>query len=537
MNKILKTLIYSSVYYDYINKTSKTDGFIDSLHRISWDEKVSSLNPSSDRYQQIKQLLLKQNSDLQSDKAKIYLEYLNQPDSVILITGQQLGLFASPIYTLYKIITTLKLAEYLNSGISSFRYVPVFWLESEDHDFKEINHIGVMDKNFQPIEMLYPGKDRDKVSLRLYQLEESISTFIAGIKANLLETEFSSDLFDNLNQYYRPNHNWISAIRQFLKQIFHSFGLLYFQPGDEEIKQISVNFFTELLQKGEEIKLAFYNQSQALLAQGYHNQVPYFPGQTYIHIEREGNQRRHLHKDRSNYFFKDSDQKYTQTEVTNLITNHPTLVSSTVVSRPLLQSWLLPVAAYIAGPGEIAYWAQLGQMFPMFDLVMPVLYPRISATLIEPKIARYLKKHSLEIETLPIKKDKFVEEYFKNLSDQKDENPIRELDHSLEREGLKLESYLKTLDPTLIDVGKKSIKRIKQTLYNLEDRVIKVREKKEGELTNHLEQIHTAFFPQEIPQERFISVIYFLNKYGPEFIERIFSNLELHNFNHQLLYL
>jgi uncharacterized protein YllA (UPF0747 family) len=107
----------------------------------------------------------------------------------------------------------------------------------------------------------------------------------------------------------------------------------------------------------------------------------------------------------------------------------------------------------------------------------------------------------------------------------------------LDNEGQKIVSYLKTLDPTLLDAGKKSFERIKQTLDNLENRVIKVKEQRESQLTNHLQQIYTAFFPDEVPQERYLSVLYFLNKFGPGFIESLFSDLEFDNFDHQLLYL
>jgi bacillithiol biosynthesis cysteine-adding enzyme BshC len=429
------------------------------------------------------------------------------------------------------------LAESLNSGNSKFKYIPVFWLETEDHDFQEINHFGLFNKDSQPKQLSYNGKDLGKVSLRHYQLDDSISTLLSEIEENLLDTEFSKELFDKIKENYKPNQDWTSAVRQFLKEIFSSYGLLFFQPGAEEIKNISTQFFTELVLKGEEIKNIFDRQSSDLTGQGYHNQVKSIPGQTFIHLERENRQRGHLYKEGDDYYFKDSDYRYTQSEVLKLIEDNPTIVSSTVASRPLLQSWLLPVAAYIAGPGEIAYWAQLMQMFSVFELAQPVLYPRISATVIEPKVSRYIEKYAVDIKHLPLKRNEFIEKYFKNLSENEGDDPFRNLNNILEAEGQKLDSYIKSLDPTLIDLGKKSMERIKQTLENLENRLIKVKEQREGNLTNHLQQIHMAFFPDEAPQERFLSVIYFLNKFGPVFMDRLYSELELDNFDHQLLYL
>jgi len=537
MNKILKTPLYNAVYNDYIRDNSKINKFIASPKEISWGEKAASLNPRAARYQQIKKILAKQNTDLQSDKAKIYSDNLEHPDSVILITGQQLGLFASPIYTLYKIISTIKLAESLNNENSKFRYVPVFWLETEDHDFQEINHFGLMNKNFEPGQLFYQGQDHGKVSLRHYHLDDSILSLISEIKESLIDTEFSQDLFDKINEHYRPNGDWTTAVREFLKELFYTHGLLFFQPGAEEIKKISTDFFTDLVLNGEEIKNVFDRQSSALKEQGYHNQVKSIPGQTFIHFEQENRQRGHLYKEGDEYYFKDSDQRFSQSEIIKLIESKPTIVSSTVISRPILQSWLLPVAAYIAGPGEIAYWAQLMHLFPIFELAQPVLYPRISATVIEPKISRFIEKYDVDINHLPQKRNEFIEKYFKNLSETQGDDPFRNLNNILEAEGQKLELYIKLLDPTLIDSGKKSMERIRQTLDNLENRLIKVKEQKEGKLTNHLQQIHIALFPQDNPQERFLSVVYFLNKFGPEFIDKLYSGLELENFDHQLLYL
>jgi bacillithiol biosynthesis cysteine-adding enzyme BshC len=536
-NKLLKRQLYNSFYHDYIADKSNAHDFINSPHHISWDQQIHSIDLNSSRYQKVKQILIDQNTDLTSEKANINLEYLTHPESVILITGQQLGLFASPLYTIYKIISTIKLAEYLNKQNNSFKYLPVFWLETEDHDFKEINHIGLLDKDFQPKRIIYEGKDRAKVSLRHYQIEPSISSFMSEIEENLLITEFSDDLFKKISENYTPNNNWMTAIRDFLKEIFHPYGLLFFQPGDEALKKISVDFFTQLLLKGKEIRDAFDNQSNKLMAMGYQNQVKNIPGQTFLHLELEDNQREHLYKEGESYFFKDSGKRFNQSEVISLITNNPIIVSSTVVSRPILQSWLLPVAAYIAGPGEIAYWAQLGEMFHGFELAMPVVYPRISATIVEPKIARYIGKYSLEIDDLPYKMNKFIETYFKNLGEKKGEDPLKDLHQLLDNETIKVESYLKTLDPTLVGIGKKSFERMLQTLDNLENRVIKVKEQKESQLTSHLKQIHASFFPKETPQERFQSPIYYLNKFGPDFIEHLFSELEIDKFNHQLLYL
>ncbi len=537
MNTILKRRLYNSFYQDYILQKSAAHQFIDSPHQLAWDELIPRLNLESDRYQKIRTVLINQNKDLQSPKAENYLDFLRSQQSVIIITGQQLGLFASPLYTIYKIASTIKLTESLNSKMLKYKFIPVFWLESEDHDFQEVNHIGVQDKNFLPKQYVYDGEDRGKVSLRHYLIESSISSFISEVKGNLLNTEFSNELFEKLNNFYKPGRKWTMAIRDFLHELFHPYGLLFFQPGENEVKELSVDFFIQFLNNLKTLRSSFEQKSGQLLSAGFHNQVKNIAGQTFVHIEQEHIQREHLYVDGESYFFKKSPQKYHLDEVIAKIKENPSGVSSTVVSRPLLQSWLLPVAAYIAGPGEIAYWAQLSQMFKEMDLSMPVLYPRISATLIEPKVARYIEKYSLDLEEIDLNSNLFIEQYFKQLNEDAGQNPLHNLDQMLLEESGKVEAYIKAVDPTLVDMASKSLERMRQTISNLEGRLVKAQEQKHSQVTNHLKQLHASIYPNGIPQERFQSIIYFLNKFGPEILDRIVMELEINTFDHQLLYL
>ena len=138
MNKILKTHLYNSFYYDYLRNHPKTDHFLSDIHHISWKDNVHLMDSGTEHYLRIKSILAKQNVDLNSEKAKYYIQQLSDPGSVIIITGQQLGIFGSPLYTIYKLITTIKLAESLNKQKMGKSFIPVFWLESEDQIFQKL---------------------------------------------------------------------------------------------------------------------------------------------------------------------------------------------------------------------------------------------------------------------------------------------------------------------------------------------------------------------------------------------------------------
>lgn len=537
MNDILQNRLYNDFFEDYIAGQQKTHHFLSEFTINGIRQLAASLDPQTKWHQQVKAILSRQNKDLQSPLAKKYLEQLSNPGSVILITGQQLGLFASPLYTIYKLLTVIKLAERLNSEGSGRSFIPVFWLETEDHDFREINHCGVFDRNFKETQILYQGEDRDKLSIRYYQFEDAINNFLSQVRHSLIETEFSGPLFENLQQWYKPGNNWTEAARSFLKSIFEGYGLLFFEPGDAEIKTVSVDFFNRLLEENEKITGQFEETCGQLKKAGYPLQVNYLAGQTFIHIEDGEHNRQHLYREGEKYYFKDDETRYTRSDIAQRLKANAKAISTTVVSRPLLQSWLLPAAAYIAGPGEIAYWAQLSDLFPLFDLTMPVVYPRITATLIEPRISRHLSKYNIAIDTVSLKRQIFIDRYFKAKSGSGDGDPIGFLKKQLNEADLRLAAYLEQLDPTLVDAAKKTVERMHHGLTNLENRVLRAIEEKNSLLSSHLEQVHAAFYPDEKPQERFLSYVYFLNKFGPQMTDFLMENLKEAQAGHQLVYL
>ncbi len=235
MSATIKSIVYNKLYKDFVK--GKFDEYPNPL-TPDWEMISNELSPQSDIQQKAKHILKNQNSDLTSEKAKTYLQMLDDPASEIIITGQQLGLFLSPVYTIYKAITVINLVEKLNQEVKNQKkYIPVFWLESEDHDFPEINHFGLWDAGMQPQTLTYSGQDYQKKSIRHYHITEEISLLFDELNEQLIQTEFTSDLISLLKSIYAPGANWLKATRTFFKHLLHDQGLLFFEPGDREIKE------------------------------------------------------------------------------------------------------------------------------------------------------------------------------------------------------------------------------------------------------------------------------------------------------------
>jgi len=531
MSNVLKTKLYNKFYYDYLSGNKEIQKFLPAFKNVNWQETTKSILENNNIYRQVKEQIIRQNSDISSERDLEKLSELKNENSVFIITGQQLGLLASPLYTIYKMITAVNLADYLNSQNLGFNYLPLFWLESEDHDFQEINHFGIWDKNFNPIKLTYQGHDRGKTSIKHYTFDEQINPFIENLRNELIPTEFTDSLFSKLRKIFKTKKLWLNATHEFLKDIFSETGFLFFKPGDPEIKKLSVPFFTKIIENSLELNTQFKNISDELKKQGYPNQVTVYEGKSFLFFEDDELQREHMFFTENHYYTSDTIQKFEKDKLLQVIKNNPEKISTNVVSRPLLQSWLLPTAAYVAGPGEIAYWAQIGGMFEQVKLTMPVVYPRVSATLLEPKIQRFVNKYDFDIENMPKKQEEFIA---KVLSSE-DDTTFKNVRVNFAKELETIKQKMISVDPTLENVFSKTSDKILGQADFLEQKTLKAIEQKNQIMVSQLQQIHSAFFPENSPQERYLTFVYFLNKYGSDIIKKLLASLKQDDFRHQII--
>ncbi len=165
---------FENVNEFYENDFRNKDGYLNKFKKISGSER----NFRSE----LPNIILKQYKDLEpSQKTKNNIEALKEKNTLAVVTGQQLGILGGPLYTFYKIITTIKLASSLSERYDEFNFVPVFWLEGDDHDFEEVSHINLVNDNNELLKLNYGEVNSDdeiKVSVGNIKLDGSISIFL-----------------------------------------------------------------------------------------------------------------------------------------------------------------------------------------------------------------------------------------------------------------------------------------------------------------------------------------------------------------------
>src|SRR5579872_2450236 len=194
-----------------------------------------------------------------------------QPGTVAVISGQQVGLFSGPAYTIYKALTAARLAEDLNAnGIAA---VPIFWLATEDHDFAEVDHVWVFDAGHHPIQLRteapsgWRGKQRPAGVFPvehppIAELRKALAGFTHGEEVTALVAEA-----------YKPGATMGAGFRALLTKLLGRIGMLVLDPLDPKLRQVGAPFMAEALAAAPDLKKALLARNKELTAAGYHAQV------------------------------------------------------------------------------------------------------------------------------------------------------------------------------------------------------------------------------------------------------------------------
>lgn len=332
-----------------------------------------------------------------SDEVLALVETLRQPDAAAVVTGQQLGLFAGPLYTIYKARTAVREAARL-SDETGRPVVPVFWLADEDHDFAEIQTAAFA--HGEEVRRCHydDGRpaDADRGAVGRIVLEADATQAALDQLADALPAGPGRDEALALaRDAYVPGRTMRDAFALLLRALVPDIVLM--SADDPVLKGLGRSLFQQEADRWPETLAALDERSAALRDAGYHVQVE--PTPLNLFVLEEG-ARIPLDPDGDAVTLRGTGRTIGRDALAEQIQQSPETLSPNVVLRPLLQDTLLPTAAYVAGPGEAAYFAQLGPVYRLFGVPMPVIAPRLSLTIIEPSVGKVLDRYSLAVADL-----------------------------------------------------------------------------------------------------------------------------------------
>jgi bacillithiol biosynthesis cysteine-adding enzyme BshC len=526
------------LFVDYLNDFEKLKDYYaaDFRDRKSWKKLIDKvLSKQKDRSTLIRVLTEQNKQHHCGIRTLANIDLLGNENTVAVVTGQQVGICSGPLYTIYKTVTAIKLAEQLSTQFPDYNFVPVFWVEKEDHDFEEINKLNVLNPagEVQTIEYLFGGKpfERNPGPVGSIVIDSFIDNFFDRLQAQLQESEFKLPLFTALRGYYRSGATLGAAFVGLMNQVFEDSGLVFLDPGNVELKKILKPVFQKEI-AGLSKTSQMVVDTSAGLEEHYHAQIKAKSINLFM-LHKGG---RYLIEPRENdYSLKGTRQFFSKEELNSIVENSPELISPNVVLRPICQDAILPTIAYVGGPSEVAYFAQLKPVYEFFDVQMPVVYPRASVTIMEEKVKNILEKFQVDFTEIWSGIDPLLIRIAEQVSEVK-VDVLFDLLHRRIHEAVAESRFgIQQIDPTLSGAIDSTLSRIESQLNVLKEKAQSAQQRRQEVTIKQIQKVAANIFPKSNFQEREFNVIYYMNKYGPDFVKWLSGEIIIERFQHQLI--
>jgi bacillithiol synthase len=450
------------------------------------------------------------------------------------VTGQQVGLLGGPMFSFYKALSAVKLAEEATAaGIDT---VPIFWLATYDHDLAEVNHVSMPGADGTLRTLTTPSHGVANAPVSEVRFGEEIVPVVEEV-ANLLGDAEVSEL---LRETYRPGESLGTAFARLFAKLFAKWGVIVLDASDPELHRVAAPIYRAAIDRAEDVNAGLLARGQELEKADYYQQVKVTPSSVLLFTLHNG-ARTAIHRRGSNHeteFIVGTEtaaKKLSASELIARIDSAPEKFSPNVLLRPVVQDYLLPTLAYAGGSAEAAYFAQAGAVYEtLLDRVTPIV-PRFSATIIEPKIQHKLQHYGLG-----------VPEVFQGVEAVRRRLAARVLPEDLqaafERAGKSiadsfsaLKESLTKLDPTLVDASETGASKIQYQLERLRERAMAAELRRSEVIGRHAEILSNLLYPNGALQERGIAGVYYLARHGTELLQTIQDAISTDCHDHQIL--
>ena len=484
----------NSLFLDYVYEFTKVSEFYPAMDRIP-DYEVP-------HRQELCEILRRQNDTFGNPATDMLIEQLRKKGTRCVITGQQVGLLCSPLYTLWKAITAIDLsARYQKEGRST---IPVFWMATEDHNLNEITSFALL------------RSDQDLLSFSLKnhlflkrQPAGTVKSDHEEIRKILIRV-FQEIKSPHIREFY-SNTTLSRGFAKTLLWLLKDFPILIIDPSDPALKKLGVPFFKKVLDSSESLLELLNRQNEKLKEKKYPVQVQMEPDRLPL-FRISGEERIPVHREE--------------------IDLQPETLSPSALLRPVFQDFLFPTMAYVGGPAEIAYFAQLHPWYKALDCVQSLLHPRVSLTLIPPSTQSFLHSHHLKPEELFMAEDTLIDALLDHEGMKKTRKELKDLQNVLQQSLEGVEKSAKSIDPTLSKGVQTAFRKMEYQLRKMERKTFLAAKRKNVLLANQIAKAKNVLYPHEKLQERYLSIFSFHSKL-PELIRRVYDDVKWDARGHQ----
>ena len=454
------------------------------------------------------------------------------------VTGQQVGLFGGPLFSILKALTAVKLAA--QATAAGVDCVPVFWLATEDHDLAEVNHVALLSENGLPepfaVESHAFQNSVPDAPVGTIKFGPGIESVVERAGALLGESEVTNWL----REAYRPGENLGSAFALLFARLFAEWGVILLDPADKAFHDLAKPLFRAAIERASELDEALLARGKALEAAGYHQQVKVTSATTLLFEVKNGartamRRRNNGGNGGNGGEYAVGEERISTAELLDRIEAAPERFNPNVLLRPVVQDYLLPTLVYTGGAAEVAYFAQVGVVYEkLLGRVTPIL-PRFSATLVEPKAERILARYQLGLADVLQGPEKVREAIAARSLPPDLQTRFEEAYASVDRSMAALRDSIGKLDPTLIDTAESTRTSMAHQIDRMRARVARAEQLRNDVITRHADALSNALFPHKALQEREVAGVSFVARYGQDLLANLYEQVHADCHDHQAI--
>ena len=436
-----------------------------------------------------------------------------------VVTGQQVVLFGGPLLTILKAATAVARAKEATKA-TGVEHVPVFWMATEDHDLEEVDQVSMLTKTSVetlraglkvaravPVGGVVPGAELDGVLERASELLEF------------------APVSEWLRECYRPEDgsrpSLALAFGRLMAKIFDAQGLVVMDAASRDFHALGASTLRYAIEHAAELQGALIARSKELVDRGYHAQVLVAEGGSMLFLLDEATGERVALRRTAEEQWKAGGRSYSTAELIAILETAPERLSPNALLRPVFQDTLLPTAADVGGPAEIAYFAQSAVLYEaILGRTTPVL-PRLSATLLEPTIATVMDKDEVQLPDAMTTAEVLAQRLGARVMPIEGKRKLAAVGNAMETELMALTEYLAVMDESLGRSARVSGSKMQYQMNRLRRMAATFELQKEASLRKHAEAIVLNVFPGGHPQERVVAGVWFMARYGDGLVEKL----------------
>ncbi len=536
---------FPKLFGTYVGENPERASFTSSFFQHDFQKEadyyklLGTLSAGKYNRQVIRQILERQNRNFGVNQRHLQqLDTLESPRTFFVVTGQQPGLFSGPLYTVYKALSAIMVAEQQNALFQDHHFIPLFWIESDDHDFEESAKTSLFRGTAVEEIVLEPWQRLPQQMVSRTPMGKGILDCLAQLEELLPDSEFKNEVTAKLQEFYTPEATLESGFAKTMAWLLSDFPILFLTPGDPAFKQLATETFSKELASAPRSSLEVITQSSLLEQYGFSAQAK--PRAVNLFYVTSQGQRQKIEQSGDEWFeLSPGRQRYSRHQLMEMCQDHPERFSPNVVLRPIVQDSVLPVFAYIGGPGEISYLAQYKRVYEQFGVTMPFIMPRASFTLVEPGLRRTMDKVMQKAGRPGFSRRQMYTTTFRDLemlkknavdgSSEEQYDSLFDASKADVRSRLQeLEPVLAKLDQTLVQSLQGTMRQVEKSLETLQAKTQRANRRKHDDVIGQVERISAELFPGGSPQERSVNICHYLARYGTGLLGELAGVMQAH---------